>query len=58
MVLEWTEEFPGTITKPVRVCLAGFVLKLVELAMVVLYWGFGKKQLITHCCSWEPLPSP
>ena len=39
IVLEWTEEYPGSVQKPIPVRCAGAVFKIVELLLGVANWG-------------------
>ena len=37
--LEWTEEYPGSVRKPVPIRCAGIVFKIVELLLGMANWG-------------------
>ena len=39
IALEWTEEYPGSVTKPVPVRWAGIVCKIIELGFGVVHWA-------------------
>jgi len=41
IVLEWTEEYPGGVRKPVPVRWAGIAFKMVELLLGAAAWGYS-----------------